>query len=95
MKESKQKEVDMLKSILEAKEQEVVQMEQHHSDDIKQMDSVIEFLKEQTQAITAAQSPPPPPHAAHTSTLTSDAGIHFAQEHMAQFLQQAKDCIHT
>eukprot|EP00973_Karenia_brevis_P048066 6669858-Karenia_brevis.AAC.1 len=39
MKESKQKEVDMLKSILEAKEQELVQMEQHHAADCKQMDS--------------------------------------------------------
>eukprot|EP00973_Karenia_brevis_P081074 11243600-Karenia_brevis.AAC.1 len=39
MKESKQKEVDMLKSILEAKEQELVQMEQPHAADCKQMDS--------------------------------------------------------
>eukprot|EP00973_Karenia_brevis_P077550 10774897-Karenia_brevis.AAC.1 len=39
LKESKQKEVDMLKNILEAKEQEILQMEQHQSDDIKQMDS--------------------------------------------------------
>eukprot|EP00973_Karenia_brevis_P004784 657890-Karenia_brevis.AAC.1 len=39
LKESKQKEVDMLKSILESKEQELLQMEQLHSADTKQMDS--------------------------------------------------------
>eukprot|EP00973_Karenia_brevis_P068587 9539221-Karenia_brevis.AAC.1 len=62
--ESKQKEVDMLKSILESKEQEMIQMQQVHSADVKQMDSVLEHLKTQTQALIAAQSPPPPPPAA-------------------------------
>eukprot|EP00973_Karenia_brevis_P073807 10258689-Karenia_brevis.AAC.1 len=37
--ESKKKEVDMLKSILESKEQELLQMEQAHAADVKQMDS--------------------------------------------------------
>eukprot|EP00973_Karenia_brevis_P087430 12121765-Karenia_brevis.AAC.1 len=66
-------------------------MEQLHAADTKQMDSVLEYMRTQTQALIAAQSPPPPPHAATPPTPPADAGIHFTQEHMAQFLQQAKD----
>eukprot|EP00973_Karenia_brevis_P094939 12424927-Karenia_brevis.AAC.1 len=58
------------------------------------MDSMLEHLKTQTQALIAAQSPPPPPAATPPST-SADVGTHVSQEVLAQFLQQAKDCIHT
>eukprot|EP00973_Karenia_brevis_P011328 1534563-Karenia_brevis.AAC.1 len=90
--DAKNSELETLKAILEGKEKEILDLEQGHAAEVRQMESVLEHLQQQTQALAAAQNPSPPPTAATPPTPSSHVQppdlLHFGQT-LKDILQQS------
>eukprot|EP00973_Karenia_brevis_P075659 10512423-Karenia_brevis.AAC.1 len=69
-------------------------MEQRHAMDLKQADETLHYLSAQIKDLAASQTPPTP-FVQPPAAPPPNSGTHVSQELLAQFLQQAKECIHT